>query len=76
MIEKREEGIAGVVCLHCGLPTCISVSSSWMGSNRKSTEPRPPVSIIRCTECGGEAPYLADEIVMMRRVPNVASCAT
>jgi len=36
---------------------------------------RPHVTIVRCTECGGEAPYLSDEIVILRKVSKFAACA-
>jgi hypothetical protein len=75
MIDKREERIVGVVCLHCGLPTRISNNSSWGRAAEVAAAPQSQISIIRCTECGGEAPYLANEIVMMRSVPNAVSRA-
>jgi len=75
MIEQLEEGITGVVCLHCGMPTSLSNSTSQGRSARVFTTTRPQISLIRCTGCGKEAPYLADEIVVLKRISKFASCA-
>ena len=36
---------------------------------------RPQFFVIRCEECGREAPYLADQIVTLERVKYAAACA-
>jgi hypothetical protein len=75
MIEQLEEGTKGVVCLHCGMDTPVTNSLSRGPSARVFTAVRPQISLIRCTGCGKEAPYLADEIVFLRRIPNIQSYA-
>jgi len=75
MIEPMEEGITGVVCLHCGMHTPLSSSTSRGRTARVLTAARPQISLIRCTGCGKEAPYLADEIVVLKRISNLASCS-
>ena len=75
MIEQLEVGITGVVCLHCGMHTPVPNSVSRGNSAPVSTSVRPQISLIRCTGCGKEAPYLADEIVFLKRIPNIQSYA-
>lgn len=75
MIEQREERISGVVCLHCGMHTPLSNAAGRGRSARVFMAARPHISLIRCMECGKEAPYLADEIVVIGRTANIESCA-
>jgi hypothetical protein len=75
MIEQPEVGITGVVCLHCGMDTPVSNSMSSAQSARPVEIVRPQISLIRCTGCGKEAPYLADEVVFLKRIPNIQSYA-
>lgn len=75
MIEQKEREVEGVTCLHCGLHTPLSNSESRGLSTQIHTMERPQVTIVRCTECGGEAPYLADEIVILKKVSRFAACA-
>jgi hypothetical protein len=35
---------------------------------------RTQIALVRCTECGKEAPYLADEIVVLDRASRFAPC--
>lgn len=65
MIEQLNEGTTGVVCLHCGMPTAFSNSNRRERSAHHLSTVRPRVSLIRCTGCGKEAPYLAAEIVVL-----------
>jgi len=74
MIEL-EEGISGVVCLHCKMHTPAPNSVSRGNSAPVSTSVRPQISLILCTGCVKEAPYLADEIVVLRRISNIESYA-
>jgi len=75
MIEQLEPAIAGVVCLHCGMHTPLSNSTSQERSVQVLARSRPKISLIRCTGCGKEAPYLADEIVVLnlKRISHIAS---
>lgn len=67
MTEKLEPAITGVVCLHCGMNTPLPNPNSQGRPANVLTKPRPNVSLIRCTGCGKEAPYLAEEIVILER---------
>jgi hypothetical protein len=77
MIEKLEPAIAGVVCLHCGMHTPLPESTGRARSANVFTASasHTKISLIRCAECGKEAPYLADEIVILERISNIASYA-
>jgi hypothetical protein len=70
MIEKLEAAFTGVVCLHCGMNTPFPNPNSQESSANVLTKPRPSVSLIRCTGCGKEAPYLAEEIVVLERTSD------
>lgn len=72
---ELEDVITGVVCLHCGLQTPIASSTSQGDSTRVSKTQRSHISIIRCIACGREAPYLADEIVVLKKNSNTVSNA-
>ncbi len=72
MIEKLESAITGVVCLHCGMNTPLPNSKTQGRSANVFSTPRPNVSLIRCTGCGKEAPYLAEEIVVLERTSDFA----
>jgi len=72
MIEKIETAISGVVCLHCGMHTPLPNSTSRPRSASVFITAKPKISLIRCTGCGKEAPYLADEIVVLERISNIA----
>jgi len=67
MTEQMEAEIVGVVCLHCGLNTPVSKTLSGESSTEAPASGRPKISIIRCTECGGEVPYLAEEIAVLKK---------
>jgi hypothetical protein len=70
MIEKLEPAIIGVVCLHCGMNTPLPNPNSQGRSANVLSKPRSSVSLIRCTGCGKEAPYLAEEIVVLERTSD------
>jgi hypothetical protein len=72
MIEQLEERIAGVVCLHCGMPTSLSNSTFRGASGRVFAAAGRQISLVRCGGCGKEAPYLADEIVMLKDTSHTA----
>jgi hypothetical protein len=69
MMNMNERNVTGVVCLHCGMNTVMPDSKT----ERRGTGEyrRTQMSIVRCTECGKEAPYLAKEIIVLSR-SNVA----
>jgi hypothetical protein len=77
MIENLEPAIAGVICLHCGIHTPIPNYTSHARSANLITPSvsRRKISLIRCTGCGKEAPYLADEIVIFERISKIPSYA-
>jgi len=75
MIEQPEVGITGVVCLHCGMDTPVPNSMSLTQSARPVNSVRSQISLIRCAGCGKEAPYLTDQIVFLKRIPNIQSYA-
>jgi hypothetical protein len=77
MIEplELEDAVTGVVCLHCGLNTPVPSSARRGVSAQGAKKLRPPITLIRCTECGREAPYLANEIVILKNISNVFSFA-
>jgi hypothetical protein len=75
MSNQVEEDVVGVVCLHCGIRTPIWSSACQGDSLRVSRAFRPPVSLVRCRECGKEAPYLAGEIVLLAQRSRIAAAA-
>jgi hypothetical protein len=75
MIEKLEPQVTGVVCLHCGMQTPFSCFANQGKSASAYAAPRRKVLLIRCSGCGKEAPYLAEEIVVLERFSRVASFA-
>jgi hypothetical protein len=72
---ELEDAVTGVVCLHCGLntpvPSYVRRGDSALGAKKM----RPPITLIRCNECGREAPYLANEIVVLKNISNIFSFA-
>jgi len=73
MTEKTREEGAGVVCLHCGILTPMPQRTrSYSGG---AVAHRPQFFVIRCEECGREAPYLADQIVTLDRTKYAVACA-
>jgi hypothetical protein len=76
MIEQLEQELIGVVCLHCGMPTPLPVSTSGGRSCGSNTiKLNPHLSIVRCDGCGKEAPYLADEIIVIRGMNTLHTAA-
>lgn len=73
-MKQRARGeSAGVVCLHGGILTPMPERTrSYSGG---AVAHRPQFFVIRCEECGREAPYLADQIVTLERVKYAAACA-
>jgi hypothetical protein len=63
-----EEEITGVICLHCRMQTPVPNSRGKEHSAKVPTKSHPRISIVRCVKCGGEAPYLANEIVVMKTI--------
>ncbi|MGD0906858.1 MAG: hypothetical protein ABSA96_04715 [Candidatus Acidiferrales bacterium] len=62
MADTNERHVTGVVCIHCGMNTVVPGSTNqW---HRAGDFWRPQVSVVRCTKCGKEAPYLAEEIIV------------
>jgi len=72
MIQQMQEETTGVICLHCRMQTPISNGSGKELSGSVSTKSQPRISIVRCVKCGGEAPYLANEIVVMKIISSTA----
>lgn len=70
MIAELEQELIGVVCLYCGLHTPLPVSKSRRQCTDSLGISNPALSIVRCHSCGKEAPYLADEYVAFKGVPN------
>lgn len=71
MIGEQEQDLTGVVCLHCGMHTALSALSGKGPSNGITTAKlNPYLSIVRCHECGKEAPYLAGDIVVFKGTLN------
>jgi hypothetical protein len=70
MIQPYKEEITGVICLHCRMQTPVYKSIKRELSGKVSTRIQPRISIVRCVKCGGEAPYLANEITLMKVTPN------
>ena len=75
MVEKLEPIVRGVVCLHCGMNTPFPNPTSRGSSANEFAIPKAKVSLIRCTGCGKEAPYLAEEIVVLKKLSHSASYA-
>jgi hypothetical protein len=75
MIEKLEPQVTGVVCLHCGMQTPFSRFANQGKSASAYAAPLRKVLLIRCSGCGKEAPYLAEEIVVLERFSPAASFA-
>jgi hypothetical protein len=74
MNEQREQNLNGVVCLHCGADTPLPASTRRSLFNGM-TILTPAVSIVRCHSCGKEAPYLADQIVVIHGLSNALRSA-
>jgi hypothetical protein len=70
MIEPIEEEITGVICLHCRMQTPVSNSLGRKQSGKVSAKLLPRLSIVRCVKCGGEAPYLANEIMLIKIISS------
>ena len=70
MTDKHGSEIWGVVCIHCRLQTPVAESTEQDVPEKKSSQRRSLISIVRCAKCGGEAPYLVNELVAIK---NVAS---
>jgi hypothetical protein len=68
MIQLSEEEITGVICLHCRMQTPVPNNRGEEHPAKVSTKSHPRISIVRCVKCGGEAPYLANEIVVMKTI--------
>ena len=67
--------IKEVVCLHCGQHTPLTSSASQEEADTQA-QYRPRLSLIRCSECGSEALYLAHEIVVHKKFSAAASGAS
>lgn len=74
-IQQMEEQTAGVICLHCRMQTPVANRGDKGLSEKTSTKSRPRISIVRCVQCGGEAPYLAHEIVAMKIISRAGMFA-
>ncbi len=66
MVEQLEENLTGVTCLFCGLPTPLAVSTNQGTSAGVIANSSPRLFIVRCSECGKEAPYFAHEVVVFK----------
>jgi hypothetical protein len=75
MIEQLEEEISGVICLHCRMHTAVAKSTQQSLSGKTYAELRPQIRIVRCSKCGGEAPYLTNELIAMKRIPAAGARA-
>jgi hypothetical protein len=70
MTDLKEDVVFGVVCLHCRLQTPVAKSTPQASSEKNRAAFRPQVSIVRCAKCGGEAPYLVNELVAIKNVSS------
>jgi hypothetical protein len=68
MKELDEETVLGVICVHCRLQTPVAKPKQQLGSGKISAGFLPQISIVRCTKCGGEAPYLVKELLAIKTV--------
>jgi RNase P subunit RPR2 len=65
MIDEMEEKHAAVICLHCGKYTPLPVAINHGRFVVTFQDARRRMSIIRCSSCGKEAPYLARHIIVL-----------
>ena len=65
MIDEMEEKRPAVICLHCGKYTPLPVAINHGRFVVKFQDARRRMSIIRCSSCGKEAPYLARHIIVL-----------
>jgi RNase P subunit RPR2 len=75
MIEELEDKSTGVICLHCGAHIPLPNSRIRGSSGRISNDSNRRLLIVRCCECGKEAPYLAIEITALKRKPKAIGSA-
>ena len=65
MIDEMEKKHPAVICLHCGKHTSLPVPINHGRFAVTFQEARRRMSIIRCSNCGKEAPYLARHIIVL-----------
>ena len=70
MKDKKDEASWGVVCIHCRLQTPVAKSTQASVQEKKSSQRGTQISIVRCAKCGGEAPYLMNELVAINIAPG------
>jgi len=68
MIDEMEEKHAAVICLHCGKYTPLPVAISHGRFAVTFQDARRRMSIIRCSNCGKEAPYLARHVIILAEI--------
>lgn len=73
-MERAEQLHRGVICLHCGMPTPFSKGTDGESSS-SGAEVRLRISLVRCTVCGKEAPYLGRDVVTLSPTHHIISCA-
>jgi hypothetical protein len=75
MTEQLEANLTGVLCLHCGMPTPLPILIHGDALQGTLVDSHRHLSIIRCHQCGKEAPYLTSEIIPLNRTARAASAA-
>jgi hypothetical protein len=75
MINEHKEYATGVICLRCGIPIPVQISSHSVPSKGALREIHSPLAIVRCGECGKEASYLENEIIALRTLTNTMHAA-
>ena len=75
MIDDLKAKQAGVICLHCGrhTPLPISVNQGRLVEGFAVLLRR--LSIVRCSSCGKEGPYLASDVIVPAEMPVNVSVA-
>lgn len=75
MIDEREIKHAAVICLHCGKHTPLPVPINYGPFAVTFQDSQRRMSIVRCSSCGKEAPYLARHVIVLAELPNTVSAA-
>jgi hypothetical protein len=71
MNKQMELSNREVVCLHCKMHTCLSNPTNLRRFSDGFIAARPKIELVRCTTCGKEAPYLAEEIMVTAPIPTM-----
>jgi len=72
MYKQMESANREVVCLHYRMQTPLLNSPSPPRFAEGFITIKPKIALVRCINCGKEAPYLAEEILTIDRISTVA----